>query len=248
MTDEVSTPDTLVGISFDDPYRAREFLSAVTRLASRKELVLQDAVLVQKRPDGRTVVEETTDPQPLPSAFSGAMWAGLFGLLLGGPVGWLAGSVVGAGVGVAAAKVIDHGIPDEWVDWFRQSVEQDTTTVAILLRDTYLESLVEEAKRFAGARLVYANLDPGTLDRLSQALGDAAPGAEVSRAVDSERRDRQGGDRRPVSSDFVIVSNMDAVSRTDDGWATEVLAVWRDKLHIAHRPVPAVVVAGRLDG
>lgn len=186
MTDEVSTPDTLVGISFDDPYRAREFLSAVTRLASRKELVLQDAVLVQKRPDGRTVVEETTDPQPLPSAFSGAMWAGLFGLLLGGPVGWLAGSVVGAGVGVAAAKVIDHGIPDEWVDWFRQSVEQDTTTVAILLRDTYLEALVEEAKRFAGARLVYANLDPGTLDRLSQALGDAAPDAEVSRAVDDE--------------------------------------------------------------
>ena len=33
------------------------------------------------------------------AALTGAMWAGLFGLILGGPVGWIAGLVVGASAG-----------------------------------------------------------------------------------------------------------------------------------------------------
>lgn len=162
----------LVGISFADAFRAREFLTAVTRLASRHELVLDDAVVVAKNDEGKTFVEETTDPPPGRAALSGGMWAGLFGLFLGGPVGWLVGGAIGAGVGAVSAKVIDHGIPDEWVQWFRAAVREGTTTVAILVKSVSLEALVTEASRFAGASLVYANLDPSTTSRLRQALGE----------------------------------------------------------------------------
>jgi uncharacterized membrane protein len=47
----------------------------------------------------------------------------LFGLILGGPVGWLAGTAIGAGTGVVRAKMIDLGVPDEWVQWFRDAVQ-----------------------------------------------------------------------------------------------------------------------------
>ncbi|MEO6159265.1 MAG: DUF1269 domain-containing protein [Ilumatobacteraceae bacterium] len=172
MHSHSDVPQTLVGISFPDAFRAQEFLSAATRLASRGAFKLVDAVLVVKAADGKTHVRETVDPQPLTSAMSGAIWAGLFGLILGGPVGWIAGSAIGAGAGAVSAKVIDVGIPDEWVSWFREAVQPSTATVALLVTDLHQNELVEEAKRFTGAHLVYANVDPATMVRLEAALGE----------------------------------------------------------------------------
>jgi uncharacterized membrane protein len=168
--EETSTPQILVGISFEDVFRAKEFLTAATRLASRGSLKLRDAVTVVKDAEGKTTVTETTDLQPGRAAMSGAMWAGLFGLLLGGPVGWAAGLALGAGSGAAAAKVIDVGIPDEWVAWFRDVVRPGTATVALLVEDLDEGALVAEASRFAGASLLYANLEPAALQRIEEAL------------------------------------------------------------------------------
>lgn len=166
------TIETLVGLSFDDTFRAQEFLTAATRLGANKQLVLKDAVIVVKNDNGHTVVRETVDPQPARSAMSGALWTGLMGLLLGGPVGWLAGAAAGAGVGAVAARFIDLGIPDEWVTWFRNAAEPGTTTLALLLEDVDRNALVAEVERFQGAHLVYANLDDATLSRIHRALGD----------------------------------------------------------------------------
>lgn len=164
-------PQTLIGISFADNYRASEFLIAARRLAANQSLSLIDAVIVTKNDDGKVVVQETTDPSPGRSAISGAIWAGVFGMLLGGPIGWLAGAAIGAGTGAVTAKVIDTGIPDEWVDWFKEAVAAGTTTVALLVTDFNRDTLVAEAERFAGAHLVYANLDQATFERLRTALG-----------------------------------------------------------------------------
>ena len=171
------TIETLVGISFDDMYRAQEFLSAARRLSANKRLVLKDAVIVAKNESGHAVVRETTDPQPARSAVSGAVWTGLIGLLLGGPVGWLAGTAVGAGAGAVTAKVLDYGIPDEWVAWFRDAVLPGTVTVALLVTELDREALIAEVERFQGARLVYANLDDLTLDRIRKALGEVVLGS-----------------------------------------------------------------------
>ena len=95
--------------------------------------VLRDAVIVAKDAEGHTTVRETMDPQPGQTALSSAMWTGLLGLIFGGPVGWLVGGAVGAGVGAVTAKVIYLGVPDEWVTWFRESVQPSTTTVILLL-------------------------------------------------------------------------------------------------------------------
>ncbi len=166
--------DTIIGVSFSDRFRAAEFLTAMGRLASRGELTLKDAVLVSKTADGATRVEESTDPSVGRAALSGAMWASLLGLVLGGPVGWIAGGVVGAGVGAGVAKAVDLGVPDEWVAWFREAVQPDTTTVVILTTDVLVEPLVAEAERFSGAHLVYANLAPGIVERVRSAFGDAS--------------------------------------------------------------------------
>lgn len=169
-------PQTLVGVSFDDTFRAQEFLTAASGLAAKKSLQVHDAVLVAKNADGHTRVVETIDPSPGKAALSGAMWTGLLGLLLAGPVGWIAGGVIGAGAGAVAAKAIDLGVPDAWVQWFRDAVQPGRTVVVLLLTDVNVDALVTEAKRFVGAELLYTNMDPFSLDRMAAAFGgDAEP-------------------------------------------------------------------------
>jgi len=174
------SPQTLVGISFGDTFRAQEFLTAAQRLAANGRMHVKDAVFVVKRADGTTMVRETIDPQPGRSAVSGAVWASLFGLLLGGPVGWLAGGAIGAAGGAAAAKLVDLGVPDEWVEWFRDEVKAGTTTLVLLVTDLDRDALVKELERFSGANLVYANLEPYWLDRMHVALGDVTAATEGS--------------------------------------------------------------------
>jgi uncharacterized membrane protein len=184
------SPLTLVGIEFPDVYRAQEFLTATTRLAANGSLRLRDAVFVAADAVGKTVVHETRDPSPGRSALGGAMWAGLLGLLLGGPIGWIGGMAIGAGTGAVTAKVIDLGIPDEWVDWFRKAVDPDTVILALLVSDVDMPALVEESKRFAGAELVYANVDPTTLTRLEQSLRPSSvPDDDASADADAGDQD-----------------------------------------------------------
>jgi uncharacterized membrane protein len=180
---------TLVGISFPTTFRVQEFLTAVTGLAAREKLVLKDAVTIVKNADGKVLVQETIDPTPGRSALSGAMWIGLVGLVVGGPVAWVAGAAIGAGAGAITAKVVDIGISDEWVAWFREAVRPNTATLAILVDDFDRNALVAEAGRFPGAELVYTSLDELTLDRIKDALGQQT---EVLHGDLSESADDQG--------------------------------------------------------
>ncbi len=170
MTDQPAVTDRpvptgdeqyLIGVSFPDRFRAQEFFTASLRLASQQRLVLKDAVFVTRKED-KTVVEETADVTPGRAALGGAMWSGLIGLIVGGPVGWIAGLGIGAASGAVAAKVIDHGIPDEWVEWFRLAVTGEKTVLALLVEQVDVGAITTELERFAGAELVYTNL-PGAL-------------------------------------------------------------------------------------
>jgi uncharacterized membrane protein len=162
--------EALFGISFSDVLRAQEFLIALTRMSAARQLVLRDAVVVVKGDDGRVHVRETVDPQPGTTALNGALWTGLLGLFLGGPVGWLAGMGLGAGAGALVAKFVDVGIPDEWVDWFKAAVHEDTATVVALAADIDLPALYREAARFSGADLVHTTLNPDASAHLAAAL------------------------------------------------------------------------------
>lgn len=168
----VFDPDAqvIIGVSFDNVIKAQEYLLAMGRLRQSGVLELQDAVTVTKSDDGKVNVTETIDPTPGKAAVSGGMWLGLLGLVIGGPIGWVAGIGIGAGAGAVAAKVIDLGIPDEWVDWFKDTVEPATSTVIILARHVQVHALAKEAERFQGAQLLYTSLPDHAMDRLDEAF------------------------------------------------------------------------------
>jgi uncharacterized membrane protein len=160
----------IIGVSFDRQVLAQQYLLAMGGLREAGSLELKDAVMVRKDESGSVKVVETMDPTPGRAAFTGAMWTGLLGLILGGPVGWLAGLGIGAASGAVTAKIVDLGIPDEWVDWFRDAVEPGTSTVVILAEHLHLPALVAEAKRFPGANVVYTSLPDDAFEQLSAAF------------------------------------------------------------------------------
>jgi len=166
-------PSRLAAISFTDDLRAVEFMTAMTRLARDGRLNLRDAVFVVKDDKGKTYVRETRDLQPGRTALGAGLWSGLFGLLLGGPVGMLVAGGIGAGAGAITAKVVDVGVTDDFVDQLREMVQPGTTTVALLGDEIDTEAVLAELHRFEGARYVAGNLPLDGIRRVRETLGDA---------------------------------------------------------------------------
>jgi uncharacterized membrane protein len=160
----------IIGVSFDRAARAQEYLIAMGGLREEGDLELKDAVIVRKDANGSVKVVETIDPTPGKAALSGALWTGLIGLLIAGPVGWVAGIGIGAGAGAIAAKVVDLGIPDEWVAWFKDAVRPGTSTVVILADHVHVNALADEARRFEGAELLYTSMPESAFEQLTQAF------------------------------------------------------------------------------
>lgn len=160
----------IIGVSFTRHVLAQQYLLAMRGLKESGALDLQDAVVVNKSENGVVKVVETIDPTPGRAALNGAMWTSLLGLVLGGPVGWIAGLGIGAASGAITAKIVDLGIPDEWVAWFREAVEPGTSTVVILAEHVYVPALAAEAKRFAGAELLYTSMPDHAYEQLRAAL------------------------------------------------------------------------------
>lgn len=183
-SDAMETPDTLFGLSFDSVSRARQFMLAIKELADQHKLRLVDAVLVVKGDDQHVRVHETIDPQAGRSALTGAMWTGLLGLIVGGPLGWIAGLGLGAGAGVAAARVIDLGIPDEWVAWFKDAVQPDTATVLVLASDIDQRALGAEVDRFPNVRVVHTTIRTEAFADLRSAFNDQSPTGGRDRNVE----------------------------------------------------------------
>ena len=82
----------------------------------------------------------------------------------------MAGIGVGAGVGALTAKLVDLGIPDAWVAWFKEEVGPGTATVVALAADIDLVALSKEVERFAGAKLVHTTLTSAATTLLASAL------------------------------------------------------------------------------
>lgn len=179
-------PPRLAAISFSDELRAAEFLTAMTRLSRDGRLKVRDAVFVVKNDEGKTYVRETADLQAGQAAIGSGLWSGLFGLLLGGPVGMLVAGGIGAGAGALTAKIVDVGVTDEFVQQLRDMVRPGTTTLALLADHIDADAVVEELKRFEGARYIAGNLPLDGIQRVRDALGDPAATAGGSWAPPTE--------------------------------------------------------------
>ena len=164
-------------LAFDDPLRARELLLACVRMQRDGTLGLNDAVFVHRDAEsGKVRVEQTVDPTPGTSAAEGAFMGVLLGTLLLGPIGGLAVGAVAAGGGALAAKLIDLGVPESFLDDVKAAVPPGAT--ALILQSSHVDPAAwqEELGRFPDARSLSAELPPEARAQLAEGF---TPHADV---------------------------------------------------------------------
>lgn len=178
MTDvpPVEDPDgagrqEILAVVLDKPTRASELLLALANLAGEGKVKMHDAVIVAKDEDGRSKVVETVDVTPARGALAGSWWGMLAGLIIGGPM-FFGAAIGGAAAGALYAKLVDHGLEDQWVKEMAEWIAPGTSALLLLVDSGFHPSVLEELKRFEGiGRVAVTTLPAEAKADIEEALG-----------------------------------------------------------------------------
>jgi len=118
----------------------------VLQRAEKDIFKIRNAAILIKDEDGNTSIKETADVDTKHGRVFGAVVGGLIGLV-GGPVGVILGALTGAGAGAFAAKHIDMGFSDDFLEGFDERLQPGSSALLILVdhrgADELFESLVD---------------------------------------------------------------------------------------------------------
>jgi len=160
---------TLVAIAYPDAATAEQVRGELVQLTKEHLLTLEDAVVVEHKPDGKIKLHQAMSPAGAGAA-GGALWGGLIGLIFLAP---LLGMAIGAASGAAAGKLSDTGVDDNFLKELGAKMPAGGAALIALGRAGAPEKLIERLKPFGG-HLIQSSLDDEAEERLRVALGEPA--------------------------------------------------------------------------
>ena len=167
----------LVAVSYPDLYRAGEVCAALQRLQKEFLIDMEDAAYITREKDGKIKLHQT---QPLVGmatglgASRGTIWGGLIGLLFMQPLlGMAAGAVLGAAGGAMTGKMVDYGIPDQFMKDLAGKLQPGTSMLFVLFRKVTWEKVLPHVSQYGGT-VMHSSLTPEAEARLQTALTEGA--------------------------------------------------------------------------
>ena len=164
-----SDPNQALVVSFPDENKAQEVLETLKQLNAAHDVALSSAAVIRRDPDGKINIHETRDFNAKQGAVAGALAGGLIGLLRGNA---LAGAAIGTAAGFGASKLVDLGLPD---DFLKQIGDQLTPGSSALVAIVTFENVADAMKvldQYAGAKILHHALTPDVAQQLSAAIED----------------------------------------------------------------------------
>jgi uncharacterized membrane protein len=158
---------TLVAVAYPDVDTAQRVRSELVQATKEHLLDLEDAVVVEHRPDGKIKLHQAMSPAGAGAA-GGALWGGLIGLIFLAP---LFGMAIGAAAGGAAGKMTDVGVDDDFMKTLGAKLEQGGAALIVLGRAQSPERVIERVKPYGG-EVIQTSLDPDQEEHLKAALGE----------------------------------------------------------------------------
>ncbi len=147
----------LVAFVFEDTQKAGETLDWLRELHRSKRLKILSAAVLVKQQDGKTSVKEIGDLNASGGAKRGAIVGGALALL--GPIGIVAGLVGGAIAGGAAAKLVDGGFKNKFLENAKQQLKPGTSSLFVVVEHDWVNSLTEVMAGKSGVVLQTALTD-----------------------------------------------------------------------------------------
>jgi uncharacterized membrane protein len=163
---------TLIAVAYPDADTAEQVRDELILAAKERLIVLEDAVVVEHRPDGKVKLRQATNPAAAAGG-RGALWGGFIGLLFLVP---LLGMAVGAASGAVAGKMTDDGVDDEFMRQLVTSIPPGGAALVVLGHTPSRDKVIERVRPFGGT-LLQTSLSPDDEERLRHALGEPAGAA-----------------------------------------------------------------------
>ena len=163
---------TLLAIAYPDTATAEIVRADLIQATKEHLLRLEDAVVVERQPDGKIKVHQGMSTTSAGAA-GGALWGGVIGLLFLAP---LFGMAIGAASGAAAGKVTDAGVNDAFMKQLGEKVGPGGAALIMLGRSDAPEKVIDRVKQYGG-EVIQTSLDAEEEERLRSALGEPVSAA-----------------------------------------------------------------------
>ena len=155
----------LVAITYPDPQTAQTVLGKVVQLQKGELISLEDAVVVERRQDGKIKLHQSQSNVAVGTA-GGALWGGLIGLLFFAP---LLGMAVGAAAGAAGGAMTDTGIDDDFMKQLGTELQPGNAALVLLVRSATTDKVLDQLGQYGG-KLMHTSLDTEAEAQLRDAI------------------------------------------------------------------------------
>ena len=155
----------LIAIAYDDVEAARSVLGELGELSVEHAITLDDAVIVERRPDGKVKLHQTTKPAAAGAA-GGALWGGLIGLLFLAP---FLGMAVGAASGGLTGAMADIGVDDAFMKRLGEELQPGAAALIVLVRESTPDKVLPRISGYGGA-VIHTSLSEEADEQLREAL------------------------------------------------------------------------------
>jgi uncharacterized membrane protein len=155
----------LIAVAYPDVTTARNVASELGQLSKEQSIVLDDIVVIERRPDGKVKLHQAISTAGAGAA-GGALWGGLIGLIFLAP---LLGMAVGAAAGGAAGALTDVGVDDKFMKDLGANLKEGGAAVVVLVRQSTPDKVLPRISQFGG-EVIQSSLDDETEQRLQDAL------------------------------------------------------------------------------
>jgi uncharacterized membrane protein len=156
----------LVAIGYDSVADAEGALATVGRLATEHLVDLDDAVIVERRDNGKIKLHQAGGSTTATGAAGGALWGGLIGLNFFMP---LLGMAVGAASGAAAGALTDVGVDDKFMKEVGAHLEEGKAALFVLFTSATADKVLPELGKHGG-KVIQTSLDTAAEEALRHAL------------------------------------------------------------------------------
>ncbi len=145
----------LIAIGYPNQVTANEALARLIDLQKQMIIELDDAVVVERRQDGKVKLHQASGSTAARGAAGGAMWGGLIGLIFFAP---LLGMAIGAGTGALAGAATDTGVSDTFMHELGDRLAPGNAALVLLVRSATMDKVLEQMHGQYGGTLLQTSL------------------------------------------------------------------------------------------
>ena len=164
-----SDPNQALVVSFPDVNKAHEVLETLKQLNAAHDIALSSAAVITRDAHGKVDIHETRDFNAKQGAVAGALAGGLIGLLRGNA---LAGAAIGTAAGFGASKVIDLGLPDDFLRQVGEGLAPGSSAIVAIVQFEHVEQAMKVLDQYSGGKILHQALPADVARQLSEAVED----------------------------------------------------------------------------